>query len=92
MGSFREDPTNNKISVKFPRDAKAKFLAGMNQYGLSASEFVLYLLDSYYGDNIETLRNYRHSLAGRLKKGIDRRYVRELQLIQELVNNALKNL
>lgn len=92
MGSFRDDPGQRKISVVFPREAKTKFLEGMNRHGLNATEFVLYLLDSYYGDNIDTLRNYRHSLARRLKRGVDYRYIKELKLIQELVNNALKNL
>lgn len=92
MGSFREDPAQRKITVVLPRDAKVKFLEGMNKHGFNATQFVLFLLDSYYGDDIDTLRNYRHSLAGRLKRGVDRRYIEELKQIQNLVNNALKNL
>ena len=92
MSSFKEDPSKDKITIKFSRNSKARFLQGMNRHGLTATQFLLYLLDSYYGDNIETLRNYRHSIAKRVKRGVDHTYIDELKLIQKLVNTTLENI
>lgn len=90
MGSFREDPTNNKISVVFSAGTKVKFIKGMNRLGLTATEFVLYLLDHYEGDSIKVLQNYRYVISRRIKKGIDYRVVDELKKIKELVDTTLK--
>ena len=92
MGSFREDPTNNKLSIKLPIGAKLRFIEAMDKEGLGASALVIFLLDSYYGDKLETLKLFRYNLAKRVKKGLDYRYIEELQKLRELIDLSLKNL
>lgn len=92
MGSFVEDPTNNRLTVKLPIGAKVRFIEAMSETGLSADALVIFLLDSYYGDKLETLKLFRYNLAKRVKKGLDYRYIEELQKLRELIDLSLKNL
>jgi hypothetical protein len=64
----------------------------MNETGLNQSDFLSLLINSYYGDTVEVLRNYRLAIKSRIKKGISKEMVDELIKLQELTNDTLRNL
>ena len=92
MGGFKEDETNNKISVVFSIGNKIRFLKAMEEYNYTATELVLHLLNNYYGDNLETLKRFRYNLENRAKKGINYQYVAELKKLKQVIDLQLKNL
>ena len=92
MTDFKNDPTKDRLTIRFSIHSKVKFIQGMNELGMTANQFIMFLIDSYYGDSLKVLRNHRYAIKKRLKKGVDRNYLKELQKTQKMLNTILKYL
>ena len=92
MGSFKEDPTNNKLVVRLGTGTKMKFLALMTELNLSPSLLINHLVDLRKGSTLHLMRTFRFILAKRLKKGISYVHIQEMKKLRDLINLSLENI
>lgn len=83
---------DGRVVVRLPIGYKLKYIDGMKDKKLNQSEYLMYLLDNYEGDNLEVLKQFRHNLAKRIKKGINFLYINELKKIKDLIDPVLERL
>lgn len=81
-----------RVVIKLPIDKKVDFLNKRDRLGMSSSQFLMYLLEEYEGNNLAVIKNFRYNLSKRIKKGINRQYINELTKLRDQLNITLNRL
>ena len=89
--SQKDKKMDNRVVVRLPICRRIDYLNGMEKEQMNQSEFLIHLLENYYGDNLSVLRNFRYNLRKRVKKGINQLYINELIKLRDYINTILNN-
>ncbi len=80
------------ITINLPTNQVINFESRCKKLGMTHSQFVIYLMEEYDGDNLTCIINFRYNLERRLKKGINKLYINQLQKLQKQLNLILEKL
>lgn len=92
MPNLAKLANDKRIVVKLPIEKKIMFNTRKDELGMSASQFLIYLLNEYDGNNLSVIKNFRRNLNRRIKKGIDRNYMYELKELRNQLNIIIDRL
>jgi predicted DNA-binding protein len=80
------------IKIKLPIEQSIKLYSQASKLGMTKSQYIIYLMEEYDGDSINTIINFRYNLNRRIKKGINRIYINQLIKLQTQLNILLEKL
>jgi hypothetical protein len=80
------------IKLKLPIEQVLKFQKRCDELGMTSSQYVIFLMEGYDGNNINNIINFRESLNKRIKKGINRLYINQLIRLQTQIDTILNKL
>lgn len=80
------------ISIRLSPNSKMKLEKRLKELNMNPSQYFLYLIEEYEGDNLTSLQNFRYNLKRRVKKGINFMYIQELIKLRDYINILLDRL